>query len=52
MAGAVLVFDFDKTIIDCDSDEWVVEGFGVTDLMVSILYLYINLSGFNSSTQH
>ncbi|XVF48649.1 hypothetical protein PTKIN_Ptkin03bG0207200 [Pterospermum kingtungense] len=31
-AGTVLVFDFDKTIIDCDSDDWVVEAFGVTDL--------------------
>ncbi|PIA64346.1 hypothetical protein AQUCO_00100076v1 [Aquilegia coerulea] len=23
MAGIVIVFDFDKTIIDCDSDNWV-----------------------------
>jgi hypothetical protein len=24
MAKVVVVFDFDKTIIDCDSDNWVV----------------------------
>ncbi|KAI4325335.1 hypothetical protein MLD38_030745 [Melastoma candidum] len=28
MAGIVAVFDFDKTIIDCDSDNWVVDELG------------------------
>ncbi|XP_057457499.1 inorganic pyrophosphatase 1-like [Lotus japonicus] len=32
MAGIVVVFDFDKTIIDCDSDNWVVDELGFTDL--------------------
>uniref|UniRef100_A0A6V7QQA5 Inorganic pyrophosphatase 2 n=1 Tax=Ananas comosus var. bracteatus TaxID=296719 RepID=A0A6V7QQA5_ANACO len=31
MAGIVVVFDFDKTIIDCDSDNWVVDDFGATE---------------------
>ncbi|CAN6237600.1 unnamed protein product [Urochloa humidicola] len=30
-AGAPLVvFDFDKTIVDCDSDNWVVDALGAT----------------------
>jgi len=29
-AGVVVVFDFDKTIIDCDSDNWVVDALGAT----------------------
>ncbi|KAG8070253.1 hypothetical protein GUJ93_ZPchr0006g41320 [Zizania palustris] len=28
--GVVVVFDFDKTIIDCDSDNWVVDALGAT----------------------
>ncbi|KAL5579418.1 hypothetical protein UlMin_011860 [Ulmus minor] len=32
MAGIIVVFDFDKTIIDCDSDNWVVDELGFTDL--------------------
>ncbi|GAA0176053.1 phosphatase [Lithospermum erythrorhizon] len=32
MAGIVVVFDFDKTIIDTDSDNWVVDELGATDL--------------------
>ncbi|XWS70260.1 hypothetical protein CRYUN_Cryun03dG0033300 [Craigia yunnanensis] len=36
MEGAVLVFDFDKTIIECDSDYWVVEEFGVTELFTQL----------------
>ncbi|XP_037417914.1 inorganic pyrophosphatase 1-like [Triticum dicoccoides] len=32
MAGVVVVFDFDKTIIDVDSDNWVVDGLGATEL--------------------
>uniref|UniRef100_A0A0D9V516 Uncharacterized protein n=1 Tax=Leersia perrieri TaxID=77586 RepID=A0A0D9V516_9ORYZ len=30
-AGIVVVFDFDKTIIDVDSDNWVVDGLGATE---------------------
>ncbi|KAL6144583.1 hypothetical protein ACLB2K_055274 [Fragaria x ananassa] len=37
MAGVVVVFDFDKTIIDCDSDNWVVDGLGATDLFNQLL---------------
>lgn len=37
MAEAVVVFDFDKTIIDCDSDNWVVEQFGLTDLFYQLM---------------
>ncbi|XP_068648541.1 inorganic pyrophosphatase 1-like [Aristolochia californica] len=37
MAGIVLVFDFDKTIIECDSDKWVVDALGATDLFNQLL---------------
>ncbi|PIA64398.1 hypothetical protein AQUCO_00100110v1 [Aquilegia coerulea] len=37
MAGIVVVFDFDKTIIDCDSDNWVVDDLGGTDLFNELL---------------
>ncbi|KAM3747401.1 hypothetical protein ACB098_05G031800 [Castanea mollissima] len=37
MAGTVVVFDFDKTIIDCDSDNWVVDELGATDLFNQLL---------------
>ncbi|KAK9944996.1 hypothetical protein M0R45_010529 [Rubus argutus] len=38
MAGnIVVVFDFDKTIIDCDSDNWVVDELGATDLFNQLL---------------
>ncbi|CAA6666101.1 unnamed protein product [Spirodela intermedia] len=37
MAGTVVVFDFDKTIIDCDSDNWVVDELGATELFESLL---------------
>ncbi|PHU15163.1 Inorganic pyrophosphatase 1 [Capsicum chinense] len=37
MAGIVVVFDFDKTIIDVDSDNWVVDELGVTDLFNQLL---------------
>ncbi|KEH18312.1 putative hydrolase [Medicago truncatula] len=33
----VIVFDFDKTIIDCDSDNWVVDELGFTDLFNQLL---------------
>ncbi|EOY27093.1 Pyridoxal phosphate phosphatase-related protein [Theobroma cacao] len=37
MAGIVVVFDFDKTIIDYDSDNWVVDELGFSDLFNQFL---------------
>ncbi|CAM0882454.1 unnamed protein product [Alopecurus aequalis] len=37
MAGVVVVFDFDKTIIDVDSDNWVVDSLGATELFDRLL---------------
>ncbi|XP_073036176.1 inorganic pyrophosphatase 1-like [Primulina eburnea] len=37
MAGIVVVFDFDKTIIETDSDNWVVDELGATDLFDQLL---------------
>ncbi|PIA45605.1 hypothetical protein AQUCO_01600072v1 [Aquilegia coerulea] len=37
MAGIVIVFNFDKTIIDCDSDNWVVDNLGATKLFDELL---------------
>ncbi|CAA7402861.1 unnamed protein product [Spirodela intermedia] len=37
MAGTVVVFDFDGTIIDCDSDYWVVDGLGATEIFERLL---------------
>ncbi|KAE9616191.1 hypothetical protein Lal_00017465 [Lupinus albus] len=37
MSGIVVVFDFDKTIIDCDSDNWVIDELGFTDLFNDLL---------------
>ncbi|OAY53132.1 inorganic pyrophosphatase 1 [Manihot esculenta] len=37
MAGIVVVFDFDKTIIDVDSDNWVLDELGFTDLFNQLL---------------
>lgn len=37
MAGTVVVFDFDKTIIDLDSDNWLVDELGFTDLFNHLL---------------
>ncbi|KAJ4780554.1 Pyridoxal phosphate phosphatase-related protein [Rhynchospora pubera] len=37
MAGVVVVFDFDKTIIDCDSDNWVIDELGFTELFEELL---------------
>ncbi|KAF8040689.1 hypothetical protein BT93_B2809 [Corymbia citriodora subsp. variegata] len=31
MAEIVVVFDFDKTILDCDSDDWVVDKLGLKE---------------------
>ncbi|KAH1066409.1 hypothetical protein J1N35_031396 [Gossypium stocksii] len=33
----VVIFDFDKTIIDCDSDNWVVDELGATELFNQLL---------------
>lgn len=37
MAGIVVVFDFDKTIVDVDSDNWVIDELGFTDLFNQLL---------------
>ncbi|KAF8393505.1 hypothetical protein HHK36_021749 [Tetracentron sinense] len=37
MAGIVVVFDFDKTIIECDSDDLVVHELGATQLFNQLL---------------
>ncbi|CAA6666098.1 unnamed protein product [Spirodela intermedia] len=37
MAGPSCVFDFDGTIIDCDSDYWVVDGLGATEIFERLL---------------
>ncbi|KAL6559939.1 hypothetical protein OROGR_005056 [Orobanche gracilis] len=37
MAGIVIVFDFDKTIIELDSDNWVVDELGATDLFNELI---------------
>lgn len=37
MAGIMVVFDFDKTIIDLDSDNWVLDELGFTDLFNQLL---------------
>ncbi|XVF26957.1 hypothetical protein REPUB_Repub14bG0065100 [Reevesia pubescens] len=36
-AGIVVIFDFDKTIIDCDSDNWVLDELGGTLLFNQLL---------------
>ncbi|PAN04804.1 hypothetical protein PAHAL_1G093000 [Panicum hallii] len=33
----LVVFDFDKTIVDCDSDNWVVDALGATDRFDELL---------------
>ncbi|KAF8413041.1 hypothetical protein HHK36_001015 [Tetracentron sinense] len=37
MAGVVVIFDFDQTIIDCECDDWVVEEMGATQLFNQLL---------------
>ncbi|XP_050233188.1 inorganic pyrophosphatase 2-like [Mercurialis annua] len=37
MAGILVVFDFDKTIIEVDSDNWVIDELGFTDLFNQLL---------------
>jgi pyridoxal phosphate phosphatase PHOSPHO2 len=36
--GILVVFDFDKTIIDVDSDNWVIDELGFTDLFNQLLH--------------
>ncbi|XP_031491796.1 thiamine phosphate phosphatase-like protein [Nymphaea colorata] len=38
MAGVIVVFDFDKTIIDVDSDDWVIDGLGLTERFNELLH--------------
>ncbi|XP_062095483.1 inorganic pyrophosphatase 1-like [Humulus lupulus] len=35
--NTIVIFDFDKTIIECDSDNWVVDELGATDLFNQLL---------------
>lgn len=37
MTEIMVIFDFDKTIIDIDSDNWVVDELGATDLFNQLL---------------
>lgn len=37
MENIIVVFDFDKTIIDCDSDNWVIDELGFTELFNQLL---------------
>ncbi|XP_027342897.1 inorganic pyrophosphatase 2-like [Abrus precatorius] len=37
MAGMVVIFDFDSTIIECDSDNWVLDEFGLTEEFYQLL---------------
>lgn len=37
MADVTVVFDFDKTIIDCDSDNWVIDELGGTQIFDELL---------------
>lgn len=37
MAGLVVIFDFDSTIIECDSDNWVLDDFGLTEKFYQLL---------------
>ncbi|XP_060194460.1 inorganic pyrophosphatase 2-like [Lycium barbarum] len=37
MAGILVIFDFDKTIIDVDSDNWVVDELGLTNMFNQLL---------------
>jgi pyridoxal phosphate phosphatase PHOSPHO2 len=37
MEGVVIIFDFDETIIDCDSDLWVADDLGVASLFNDLI---------------
>ena len=38
MAQTVVVFDFDKTLINCDSDDWVIREFGLAELFKQLMF--------------
>ncbi|KAG0448222.1 hypothetical protein HPP92_027917 [Vanilla planifolia] len=38
MAETLIIFDFDKTIIDCDSDRWVIDELGAADAFDALLH--------------
>ncbi|XP_039121746.1 thiamine phosphate phosphatase-like protein [Dioscorea cayenensis subsp. rotundata] len=38
MAETVVVFDFDKTLINCDSDDWVIREFGLAELFKQLMF--------------
>ncbi|KAF1859219.1 hypothetical protein Lal_00009803 [Lupinus albus] len=37
MAAIIVIFDFDSTIIECDSDNWVLDEFGLTEKFYKLL---------------
>jgi pyridoxal phosphate phosphatase PHOSPHO2 len=37
MASVIVIFDFDSTIIECDSDNWVLDEFGLTEKFYQLL---------------
>ncbi|KAL9243756.1 hypothetical protein vseg_017607 [Gypsophila vaccaria] len=37
MEGIIIILDVDKTIIDVDSDNWVVDELGLTDLFDQLI---------------
>ncbi|CAK8535899.1 unnamed protein product [Lathyrus sativus] len=37
MAGVIVIFDFDSTIIEMDSDNWVLDHFGLTEKFYQLL---------------
>ncbi|KAL2937639.1 Inorganic pyrophosphatase 2 [Bienertia sinuspersici] len=37
MANIMVVFDFDKTIVDCDTDNWVLDELNFTDMFEELL---------------
>ncbi|OIW09010.1 hypothetical protein TanjilG_05986 [Lupinus angustifolius] len=37
MTSIIVVFDFDSTIIECDSDNWVLDEFGLTEKFYKLL---------------
>lgn len=55
MANIMVVFDFDKTIVDCDTDNWVLDELNFTEMFEQLLPtmpwnpLMVLFSFFNSS---
>ncbi|XP_021774193.1 inorganic pyrophosphatase 1-like [Chenopodium quinoa] len=37
MVDIMVVFDFDKTIVDCDTDNWVIDNLGFTEMFEKLL---------------